>query len=278
MVKQTFIRLTVSLSLWLTTPLAFSQQPQPMPPQVPYPSEPVPAPPPPSIWVGLGDSLMTGFNSEGIGNFVENSFAVGSHANSVMTRFSATYGRVVQGKVVAYPGAFAIGLPIQTWGVNDPFVDHAVISIGSNDICQSGNGSAVVPALTWTISNLKRKNPNIKTVLLPIPDLAQVYELGKDKPYCQRAWLLGLCPSFLGFWVSDAERAVRSEKIKQVNESIRELSTKFSNVVYADSYLSVPFKSSDISEWDCFHPSLEGLDRLAESVYSDYQRHSFTEE
>lgn len=269
---MTLIGLSVSLTLSIT---AVAQQPQPMPEPAPYPGEPVPVPPSPSIWVGLGDSLMTGFNSEGLGNFPENSFGTGSHADSVMLRYSAANQRVVQGKNLAKPGALALALPFQLAGFKDDFLDHAVISIGANDLCHFGEGSLVVPSLAWTISELKRKNPNIKTIVVPVPNLEKVFKLSEDKPYCRRVWMLGMCPAFLGFWVSDAERAIRQGKVDALNEDLAALAGKFTSVVFASSYLDTEMEDKDISQWDCFHPSLEGHNRLANAVFADYQQHLF---
>ncbi len=152
--------------------------------------------------------------------------------------------------------------------------DYVTLSIGANDICEWNDGYeeealAFEKILELWATQLTTKFPKVKVVILPVPNLFQVYELMKGQPYCKIKWqTLGICPRLVGAYRTDKERRSFVGKQERANAALQTLSKKFPDQI---RYVKIPegtkIGRDDISRADCFHPSVKAQNYFADMAW-----------
>ena len=116
-----------------------------------------------------------------------------------------------------------------------------------------------------------------------IPDLKQIYEVAMDEKGllgidCEAIWLttvLGFpCGSLLSPSNSEADRLYVQSRNLAYNDVIRSEVQRMQNMSNQVHYHftdaeNVAFTGDDISSIDCFHPSADGQELIAELGWSD---------
>jgi lysophospholipase L1-like esterase len=163
--------------------------------------------------------------------------------------------------------------------------DYVTIATGANDFCQKSTPlTAIAAGIAKNVSTAikaidaagsSRVEPT-RIVIAPVPDLVRLKQLmsahptrGKD---CLAKWngLIPFCPRYLtknaGIKDADMKNAIIS-----ANNQLAEIEkVEFTNVIitYAKSLENYQISSSDVSEVDCFHPSIIGQRNIADRVWA----------
>jgi lysophospholipase L1-like esterase len=239
----------------------------------------------PYVMGALGDSVSTATNSTGWGDKLRSSWSTGtsfgdSLGESHFQKLQKIYGKSeVKAYNKAVSGSESSDLGNQIQGLSPYNPDYVTILMGGNDLCHMpishlrAKNIAVVDQLEENmakgITTLVKQNQNIKILLVPIPDLIQVRELGQAKG-CQWIWdLFQVCKPILPSQRTPGERANFAAILKEANQRLVQLAGRFPENVRIDPSIGdMDFEPDHISSRDCFHPSGAGQAFLAEKTWS----------
>lgn len=245
------------------------------------PAQAAPGPPPGSI-AALGDSITRGFNA--CGWFVDctsRSFSTGNNTavNSHYLRI-----RAKNAAVVAYndgrTGAKVADMPGQASTAVSQRAAYVTILIGANDACTSSEASmtgvaAYRASLDTALGTLKAGLPDAKILLVSVPDIKRLWQVGKDTSAARTAWgLFGICQSMLANPTSTASAdAARRDRVRQrvadYNGQLASACAAYgANCKYdGGAVFGYAFQLSQLSTWDYFHPNATGQSVLASVSY-----------
>jgi len=216
----------------------------------------------------LGDSISQGTDSVGIGLFPEYSWATGSKLDSHLEKLKKL-GYEVDAFNVSVPGAHSSALGAEML-LAPPFApDYVLIEIGANDLCEETLQDDTVGNVASVLHTLVSANSKVQIVLAAIPRLSEVYESKKSSRDCLLTWsVMPLCRAFLSPDLSAAQRAVNQVKVDAVNQGLKELADHFGPTVhFVDEVGEKQVRPEDVSDVDCFHPSAQGQQRLANATF-----------
>lgn len=235
----------------------------------------------------IGDSISTGFNSYHILSERDGNWSTGSGKypdfESHKMKLEKLLKRPVSAVNVAIPGTTSNSLKFQVKKLlrRAPKLDYVTFLIGANDACRWDNDyqedlEKYEENVSLAMNKLTTANPKVKILLVPIPDMNRLYELGKDKNKCQRVWkLIPLCDPLFKKKLTDNERDLFSHKVKDINLKLKDISAKYpNNVFYYDFIADIQYDEEHVSEIDCFHPSPYGQKMISEFTFN---RDLFTE-
>jgi lysophospholipase L1-like esterase len=242
-----------------------------------------PKPGMPASMAALGDSVTVGFGScRTLLACGRNSWSTGtsSSVDSHYSRILAT-NPAIRGNVHnhAVPGARADDLAGQARAAVREKVQYVTILIGANDAC-AADADRMTPAGTFRdridegLAVLKSGLPKARILVVSIPDLYRLWQLGHDNDQAVRAWGLGVCPSLLARPTSTAlPDEQRRQKVKsQIDAYDRELAgackaygkrCRWDHGAVHD----VRFSLNLVNHLDYFHPDADGQRKLAEVTY-----------
>ncbi|BBH66698.1 lipoprotein [Actinoplanes sp. OR16] len=253
----------------------------------PEPSKTTAAPPSsryPSSMAALGDSITAGLGSclafvacgrnswsTGAGRAVE------SHYRRILERNPKIEDNADN---FAEPGAEADALAGQADRAVEAKAQYVTILIGANDAC-AGRVENMTPVRTFRkeidrgLSRLKKGLPKSRVLMVSIPDLYRLWQVGSENEKAARVWSDGrICPSMLADPTSAApadderRRAVR-DRIDAYNEQLRKACSAYGKRCRWDGGRAheVRFTLDLVNEIDYFHPNVEGQNELADVVY-----------
>jgi lysophospholipase L1-like esterase len=238
----------------------------------------------PASMAALGDSITAGFGS--CATLVacgRNSWATGTSTsvNSHFLRIRAA-NSTIDGHQHNYavPGARAADLTGQAAAAVKAKVEYVTVLIGANDAC-AGRVDWMTDIATFRaqidagLAVLKKGLPKAHLLVVSIPDLYRLWQLGHDDDHAVRAWsLLGTCPSLLAAPTSTA--AADNDRRRQVADRIdaydRALSASckaYGKHCRSDHGAAhgVRFSLSLVSHLDYFHPDSDGQRQLSSVTY-----------
>lgn len=231
----------------------------------------------------VGDSASVGVNAcAKSGVCEEASWAVGTDAevNSVASRWAALSGTTPETLVLARPGAAIANRDSAINSLTDSGADLVLVLIGSNDICTASMSTVTPPAefaagYADLLTRMRVALPDATLIAYSIPDLLQLWRIGRDDPASVRAWNSSpSCTSMLANAASDdpadeGRRDVIQQTIDADNAAIAaacaEVAGCFSD---GGAVNSVEFTTAEISTIDHFHPSKQGQATLAAVAWS----------
>lgn len=198
-------------------------------------------------YLAIGDSITSGFI---VGK--NHSWATGSGLESFAAHLEAD-----KSYNVSFPGLQSSHMGYQAHLANYAKANVVSILAGANDACW-GNASKV-PERVARLIEMASETADVVYVG-SIPDLSKVYSLS------QPSWTCGLakieCHGYmLG---SDEYRSEIDREIVEANHALRELANQSDKVVFVDIF-SEEYTPEDISSVDCFHPSVSGQQKIADS-------------
>jgi lysophospholipase L1-like esterase len=207
-----------------------------------------------SIYIAIGDSITSGLNSEPWSVIQQYSWATGW---GIERPFSKTLGVDSQYNV-ALPGATTgmIGYQVQFASHVGP--EYVSIVAGANDICfgKSGNVVENIEAMVRTLAPL----PNTKRIFVgAVPDIRQIYQMKRAGALCKITQVA--CAGY--FFGNDEYRRKIDQDIIAINRSLMKLQVQYSLVKFVDISRQT-YEEGDISTVDCFHPSAQGQQKIAD--------------
>ncbi|BCJ48625.1 lipoprotein [Actinoplanes sp. NBRC 14428] len=245
--------------------------------------KPKPKPGRPSSMVALGDSITAGFGSCTI--FVacsRNSWATGSadavdsHYRRIREANPAIKGHA---RNLAVPGAQAADLPGQAASAVDSGAEYVTVLIGANDAC-SGGVDEMTPVRTFrghldkAFGRLRKGLPRSRVLVVSIPDVHRLWQLGHDDPGAVRAWRRGICPAMLANPTStaaaDQDRRRRvADRIDAYNDQLARACDAYGDRCRWDGGAAhgIRFSLDLVNRTDYFHPNVAGQNRLADATY-----------
>lgn len=241
--------------------------------------------PPPNSIASLGDSITRGFNACGF--YVDcpsRSFSTGgdSAVNSHYLRIRAV-NPAIDGHASndARSGAKAADLPGQADTAVGQGAQYVTILIGANDAC-TGSESGMTPVATYrgyldtALGKLKAGLPAARVLLISIPDVKRLWEVGQGNALARTAWsVFGICQSLLANPTSTAAADVaRRDRVRQ---RVVDFNTQLAQACAAygpncqfdgNAVFNFRFSISQVSGWDYFHPNADGQRALAQISYA----------
>ncbi|GAB2600492.1 SGNH/GDSL hydrolase family protein [Streptomyces capparidis] len=253
----------------------------------------------PRSLAAVGDSITRGFDAcRLLSDCPEVSWVTGSDArvDSLASRLlpkaaAGSSGPAAGGSWnLARSGARMADLPgqVRAAAAKDP--DLVVILIGANDACRA-TPEAMTPVDDFradfeeSLATVRRELPEARIVVGSVPDLEQLWRVGRESPTARQVWRLGICPSML----ADAEstdpaderrRAAVTERVERYNEVLQTSCEEVPGCVHDGGAVhEYRFTEEQLSPWDWFHPSVEGQAELARVLYEAvFEDAAFTRE
>jgi lysophospholipase L1-like esterase len=237
----------------------------------------------PTSMAALGDSITAGFASCGtILVCGRNSWATGTSddVDSHYLRIKSDNDRISGHEHnYAVPGARADDLERQAREAVKAKVDYVTVLIGANDACTS-TVDGMTSAKTFRseidagLQVLKKGLPKAHVLVVSLPDLYRLWELGHDDSHAQRAWKLGICPSLLADPTSNDQsdqdrRQAVAKRIDDYDDQLAAACKAYGKRCRWDhgAVHGVRFSLSLVNHLDYFHPDADGQKRLAEVTY-----------
>lgn len=262
------IRRVVALALAATTAAACTGVPEP---------DPDSGPPRPASMAALGDSITRAFAAcEGSGDCVDASWATGtapdleSHAQRLGIDDPADVANL------AVSGARVEGLADQVRAAVEARPEYVTVLVGANDACAAEEAD-MTPVEEYTVTfgdaldGLVRGLPEVRVLVLSVPDLSRLWEVGREHPEVLRTWRsYGICASMLadpedtGAEAQDRRARVRA-RVQAYNDAMAAACDRHAPNCRSDrnAVFDHRFDLSDVSPVDYWHPSSRGQATLA---------------
>jgi lysophospholipase L1-like esterase len=236
--------------------------------------------PAPSSMASLGDSITRGFNACGFYvDCTSRSFSTGSESaiNSHYLRIRAINPAIDgHNHNDAQSGAVSADLATQASTAVGQGVEYVTVLIGANDACASSEAGMTSVATFRTridqgLSTLRTGLPNARVLVISVPDIKQLWSVGKGSSLARTAWgLFGICQSMLANPTSTAAADVaRRDRVRQrvvdYNTQLAAACAAYGDRCRFDgnALFGYQFSLSQISGWDYFHPNAAGQTALA---------------
>jgi len=237
----------------------------------------------PSSMAALGDSITAGYGScPAYVACTRNSWSTGSSAT-----VDSHYDRILAGNPkikgqehnYSVPGARAADLTGQAARAVSAKVGYVTILIGANDACagQVQDMTAIGAFRTQidaALAALKKGLPKARILVVSIPDVYRLWQVGHDDPAAVRAWDRGICPSMLARATStadaDADRRHRVDaRIGAYNDALAAACRAYGKRCRWDGggAHNVRFTLDLVNKTDYFHPNTAGQRELADATY-----------
>ncbi|KAB1904376.1 GDSL-type esterase/lipase family protein [Micromonospora sp. AMSO31t] len=232
----------------------------------------------PAVLTALGDSITSGFGS----CLVLVSCERNSWSSGDGQRVRSLYRRLHEDNATlrahnrAVPGARAAGLADQARAAVRDRADLVTVLIGANDACRSDIDDMTAPAtfrrqVDAALAVVRKGRPKARVLVVSLPDLHRLWELGHTEPRAVRAWSRGVCPALLADATSTApatvaRRARFRERIDAYDAQLRAACRAYGSRCRWDggAVHRSRFGLDKVNALDWFHPNAAGQDRLAD--------------
>ncbi|PAZ12194.1 hypothetical protein CLM62_31360 [Streptomyces sp. SA15] len=247
-----------------------------------------PSPKPTPLWdtspdsiAAVGDSITRGFDACSVlADCPEVSWATGSSADvdSLAVRLLGKTKAAQHSWNYAVTGARMADLPGQMARAATRKPGLVAVMVGANDACRATTAAMTSVAdfrsdFEDALSTLRKGAPKAQVFVASVPDLKRLWSQGRTNPMGKQVWKLGICPSMLG----DAEaldaaaterRDTVQKRVEDYNEVLEEVCAKDRRCRFdGGAVYEYRFGTGQLSQWDWFHPSVNGQARLAEIAY-----------
>ncbi|UOE44330.1 GDSL-type esterase/lipase family protein [Agromyces larvae] len=237
--------------------------------------------------IAVGDSITLGVNACGeLARCPAASWATGADpaVESLATRIGRATGVAPEASVVAGEGARMGDLvdDVPRIVADDP--DLVAVLLGSNDVCapstdQMTSIDAFASAAEQVVGGLADALPDATVLVLSVPDLEQLWNLGRASDQAVGAWSRSpACRSLLGEPRSDApadvaRRADVAARVDAFDAALADVCSTRENCVFDDGAVhATAFGVDDVSHVDFFHPSVSGQRAIAEAAWDALTR------
>jgi hypothetical protein len=230
----------------------------------------------PTSIASTGDSITRAFDASGscfLSDCPQYSWSTGSSTavNSHYQRL-VKLNRKVQGNAHnnAVTGATMYDLNGQLQTTAAQNVGYVTVLMGANDLCTS-SASTMTSTATFTsqfdtaLGGYVAARPTSKVFISSIPNIYQLWAVLHNNASAQATWgLFGICQSMLSGSNTEADRQLVVQREAELNAALATVCAKYTSCRF-DSYagFNTTFTASDVSTVDYFHPSLQGLNKIA---------------
>lgn len=249
--------------------------------------DPPPDPPQPGLpasMAALGDSITVGFGScLTLATCQRNSWSTGDgiRVDSIYRRLREA-NPAIRGKAhnEATSGTRAAGLAGQATDAARAKVDYVTVLIGANDACR-GEIDDMTSVKTFRadldrgLRALKNGLPKARVLVVSIPNLYRLWEVGHTNERAVRAWRNRICPALLADPTSTtpADRTRRSTfraRIDAYNQQLAAACRAYGSRCRYDGGAAhrVRFDLDLVNRLDYFHPNVAGQNKLAEVTWA----------
>ncbi|MGH3731710.1 MAG: SGNH/GDSL hydrolase family protein [Micromonosporaceae bacterium] len=238
----------------------------------------------PNSMASLGDSITRGFNACGwYSDCTSRSFSTGSdsgvnsHYRRILAKNPAINGRNYND---ARTGAKASDVAGQAGTAVSQGAQYVTILIGANDACTSSEStmtsvSTFRSQINSAMTRLKSGLPGASVLVVSIPDIKRLWQVGKDSSGARSAWdAFNICQSMLANPRStDPADVARRDRVRQrvvdFNTQLAQACAAYGTNCRFDgnAVFTYPFQLSHLSGWDFFHPDSQGQAILADVSY-----------
>lgn len=246
-------------------------------PTPPSPSAPRAEAPLPRSMAALGDSMTRAFLlcrtvDCPLASWATGEGDVGSHRQRIERR----RGGPVEVHNVAINGGTVRSLERQAAAAVAARVEYATVLIGANDACapdESGMTAVADFAASFdrALATLVRGLPRARILVVSIPDLLRLWEVGKDSAEVRSVWRrFGICQSMLADPTStSAEATARRTRVRDrvvaYNDAMAAACARHRTCRWdGNAVFDVRFSLDMVSSRDYWHPSRLGQQTLAE--------------
>ncbi|WP_434589074.1 SGNH/GDSL hydrolase family protein [Streptomyces sp. A5-4] len=247
-----------------------------------------PSPSPTPTWdtspasiAALGDSITRGFDAcTVLADCPEVSWATGSDAKvrSLASRLLGAKSGTTRSWNHAKSGARIAELPAQMTRAVAEKPELVTVMVGANDACRDTVSHMTSVAdfrssFETSMKKLREGLPRTQVYVSSVPDLKRLWSEGRTNPLGKQIWKLGICQSMLGDPdVMDAAATQRRDTVQDrvvaYNKVLKDVCAKDRHCRYdGGAVFDFRFTGDQLSQWDWFHPSRNGQQRLAEIAY-----------
>ncbi|MFE6621249.1 SGNH/GDSL hydrolase family protein [Streptomyces sp. NPDC057740] len=247
-----------------------------------------PSPKPTPAWdrspasiAAVGDSITTGFDAcTVLSDCPEVSWVTGSspRVDSLAVRLLGKADAAKRSWNHAVTGARMADVPGQMARAVAHRPELVAVMAGANDACRDTTDAMTSVAefrsqFEDAMGTLREALPKTQVYVASVPNLMRLWEQGRTSPVGRQVWRLGICPSMLG----DAEsltsaanqrRETVQGRVEAYNKVLEEVCAKDRHCRFdGGAVYDFRFGAEQLSQWDWFHPSVNGQARLAEIAY-----------
>lgn len=247
-----------------------------------------PSPKPTPAWdstpasvAAVGDSITRGFDACAVlTDCPEVSWATGSSTkvDSLAVRLLGKAKAAGRSWNYAVTGSRMADLPGQMAQAAARRPGLVAVMVGANDACRAS--TAAMTSVTDfragfedALSALRKAAPKTQVYVASVPNLKRLWSEGRTNPVGKQVWKLGICPSMLGD--ADALDAAATERRNTVQQRVEDYNEVLEKVCAEEkrcrfdggAVYDYDFGTGQLSQWDWFHPSVNGQARLAEIAY-----------
>ena len=229
----------------------------------------------------LGDSITRGFAACGrSGDCPEESWATGDAEDLDSHGQRLGIDDHENSHNLAVSGARVAGLASQARSAVQARPDYVTVLIGANDAC-TARETAMTSVKDYTgdfnaaMDALVHGLPDARILVLSIPNLARLWEIGKDRPDVRRVWeAYGVCQSMLAqptdtSAAASARRQRVRTRIERYNAAMAAACGRYPAQCRSDegAVFEYRFNLDEVSDMDYWHPSKRGQASLAQLAW-----------
>lgn len=247
-----------------------------------------PSPKPTPAWdrspasiAAVGDSITTGFDACAVlSDCPEVSWATGSSAkvDSLAVRLLGKANAAQRSWNYAVTGARMADLAGQMSRAAAREPELVTVMAGANDACRDTTDAMTSVAdfraqFEEALGTLRDALPKTQVYVASVPNLMRLWEQGRSNPMTKQVWGLGICPSMLSepdslTTAANQRRETVQERVEAYNRVLEQVCAKDRRCRFDDGAVyDFRFGTEQLSQWDWFHPSVNGQARLAEIAY-----------
>jgi lysophospholipase L1-like esterase len=237
----------------------------------------------PSSMAAIGDSITSGYGTcLVLADCQRNSWSTGDGA-IVASHYRRILGgnKDIKGHAANYAhgGATAADLAAQAGQAASTRPAYLTVMIGANDACRASVREMTGPAqfgseVELALSRVKALSPQTRVLMVSIPDIYRLWQIGHTKRVVRSVWSRGTCPSLLADPESEApadtaRRQQFKERIDAYDGILAASCENFGPRCRWDggAVHGFAFSMKEISALDFFHPNTEGQNRIAKLTY-----------
>ena len=236
----------------------------------------------PAAVAALGDSITRAYGlCQGWGDCPRSSWATGTDraVDSHLARLVADGARP-EVHNLAISGATVAAFDAQARRAVATGADYVTVLIGANDACAYSE-LAMTPTRRFAdsfaagIATLTSGLPDARILVLSIPDLHRLWEVGREDARAVETWTrMGVCRAMLANPTSTAaedrrRRARVRDQVVAYNEVMAALCARHEQCRWdREAVFETPFTLESVNPRDYWHPSVAGQRQLAEVAWT----------